>query len=381
MLIWFFISLVPAMITPFSPNFVRTIAVWPVPFVFVGVAMNEIIQRVSDKTSRRVGESADHPVILSSRHLGIGLFGVVLIFNGFLAARDYFVEWPKGDYVRFWQQASWTQAVRDLNANPSTTPVIASGLSIQDLDPQTFDLLGVRSDVKVKWADCRQAILYPGGLEQRVYRYLSPPYFACDADLRSTYLPGITTVLQPRWPDTQDAIFTLDQFERPYTLAELVLPRVMTSTLYLGAENFDPISPTRDLVQHYGLGVLNFEGLRFYGNTPHPSILAPGATLTFDTLWDLARPISAPLKIFIHITAPDGKIIAQWDGLDVNVGTLDLGDMFVQRHRIELPADLPPGPYRISLGAYHPDTGARLAAQVDGRSIDSVVVGTLTVEK
>jgi len=55
--------------------------------------------------------------------------------------------------------------------------------------------------------------------------------------------------------------------------------------------------------------------------------------------------------------------------------------VFVQRHRIELPADLPPGPYRISLGAYHPDTGTRLTAQVDGRSVDSVVVGTLTVEK
>ncbi|MFN8598720.1 MAG: glycosyltransferase family 39 protein, partial [Anaerolineae bacterium] len=46
MLIWFFISLVPAMVTPFSPNFVRTIAAWPVPFVFVGVAMNEVWQWV-----------------------------------------------------------------------------------------------------------------------------------------------------------------------------------------------------------------------------------------------------------------------------------------------------------------------------------------------
>ena len=46
MLIWFFISLIPAMVTPFSPNFVRTIAVWPVPFVFAGLAMDEIVQFV-----------------------------------------------------------------------------------------------------------------------------------------------------------------------------------------------------------------------------------------------------------------------------------------------------------------------------------------------
>ncbi len=37
MLLWFFISLIPAMVTPFSPNFVRTIAAWPVPFVFAGI--------------------------------------------------------------------------------------------------------------------------------------------------------------------------------------------------------------------------------------------------------------------------------------------------------------------------------------------------------
>ena len=396
MLIWFVISLAPAMVTPFSPNFVRTMAVWPVPFVFVGLGMqavgevvNKYISRLVDwwnsrsvnwLTGRLVVQAKRHLVIPSPLHLVIAFFSLVLIFNTVLTYRDYFLDWPRGDYVRFWQQASWTQAVRAINADPSTAPVVASGLSIQDFDPQTFDLLGVRSDVKVKWADCRQAVLYPGGLDQRVFRYLSPPYYECDADLRSTFLPGITTTLQPRWPDTHDEIFTLDQFERPYTLAELVLPRVMTSTLYLGTENFDPVSPTRDLVQHFGLGVSDFAGLSFYGNTPHSDTLAPGTTLTFDTLWMVTRPLLPPLKIFIHVTAPDGTIVAQWDGLDVNVGTLTAGDMFVQRHRIDLPADLPPGPYRVSLGVYHPDTGQRLSAQLADRTVDSVVLTMIDVK-
>jgi hypothetical protein len=374
MLIWFFISLIPAMVTPFSPNFVRSIASWPVPFVFVGVAMNEVIRWVL---------KMQHRVTLSrvACHLVIGLSVLVLVWNAALTANDYFRQWPTGDYVRFWQQATWTQAVRALNADPSTSPIAASGLSIHDFDPQTFDLLGLRSDLKVKWFDCRNAVLYPSDMEQPTIRYLSPPFFQCDDELKASYLPGSQMVEQPQWQNSADTIFLLEQFERPWTLSQLLLPRVMTSTLYLGAENFDPVTPTRDLVQHYGLGVPDFEGLDFYGNTPHPDTLAPGATLTFDTLWELAHPITSSVKIFIHLTAPDGKIAAQWDGLDLNVGTLDPGDLFVQRHRLELPADLPPGPYRISLGVYRPVDGTRLRGQLGDRTVDSVVLGHLTLVK
>ncbi len=393
MLIWFFISLVPAMVTPFSPNFVRTIASWPVPFVFMGLAMSEIVQwmrRMQETRSRTQDarpKTPRHPVILSPRHLVIALLTLVLLWNAVLTFNDYFIQWPTGDYVRFWQQATWTQAVRALNADPSTSPIAASGLSIQDFepgadfDPQTFDLLGLRPDVKVKWFDCRGAILYPGEMEQPVIRYLSPTFLKCDDDLKASYLPGLRAVEQPHWPNSGETIFVLEQFDRPWTLSQLLLPRVMTSTLFLGAENFDPISPTRDLVQHSGLGVPEFEGLQLYGNAPYPRVLPSGATLTFDTLWELARPIRPPLKIFVHLSASDGKIVAQWDGLDVNVGTLDPGDLFVQRHRINLSVDLPPGSYRLSIGVYHAETGTRLQANFAGRVIDSIVLGMLSVEK
>jgi hypothetical protein len=208
---------------------------------------------------------------------------------------------------------------------------------------------------------------------------LSPPFFECDADLKASYLPGVQTVDQPQWPDSDDTIFTLERFERPWTLSELFLPRVVTSTFYLGGESFDPISPTHDLVSLGGLP--NFEGLLFFGAAPYSTVLAPGTTFTLDTLWTLDRPITSSVKVFIHITAPDGNIVAQWDGLDVNIGTLDPGDLFVQRHRLDLAADLPPGPYRISIGAYHSDSGSRLQAQLGDRAVDALVLGTLTLVK
>ncbi len=58
LLIWFFVSLIPAMVTPFSPNFVRSLASWPVPFVFAGVAMNEVVQWISRRSGLRDRGSA-----------------------------------------------------------------------------------------------------------------------------------------------------------------------------------------------------------------------------------------------------------------------------------------------------------------------------------
>jgi 4-amino-4-deoxy-L-arabinose transferase-like glycosyltransferase len=384
MLIWFCVSLIPAMVTPFSPNFVRTIAAWPVPFVFVGIGMVSIGQLVNGAMGRWGDRSTGqpdghHPVTLSSHYVVVGFFGIMLIANGFLTARDYFGEWPTGDYVRFWQQATWTQAERAINADPSSTPIAATGLSIHDFDPETFDLLGVRSDVRVKWFDCRNAVLFPGGVNQWTARYLIPPFFPCDADLVSRYLPAMTVLEQPSWFDSSDPIFTLYQFNRPWSLYELLMPRTVFPPVFSGSEQFTASDPRRDLEQAYP--PLEFNSLRFWGVTPYREALKAGDTIEIDSFWELTQSVAPPLKIFVHVTAPDGHISAQWDGLDVNVGTLEVGDVFIQRHRIDLPADLPTGPYRVSLGVYQPESGQRLVARVGDRAVDSIVLNGLTLVK
>jgi len=368
LLIWFFVSLIPAMVTPFSPNFVRTIASWPIPFVFVGLAMSEIVQWVSKRRGPLV--------FLSSCLLVTGFFGVVLIWNAALTFNDYFLQWPTGDYVRFWQQATWTQAARALNADRSTTPIAASGLSIQDFDPQTFDLLGLRSDLKVKWFDCRNAMLYPQ--DGTVTRYLTPAYLPCDADLQKRFWSGAQIVAEPQWPDTGAAIFAVHELNGHSALEARGTPPALRP-VWIGGETFDAQGSEFDLepahlpVELSGLNLLGWETERMS--------VKPGEAIDLLTYWEVTQPLTPPLKIFIHITARDGKIVAQWDGLDVNSGTLEPHDIFVQRHRLVLPADLPPGPYRISIGAYHPDSGARLRAQLGDRVVDSIVLGTLTLVK
>jgi hypothetical protein len=149
--------------------------------------------------------------------------------------------------------------------------------------------------------------------------------------------------------------------------------------VWIGGEAFDARNPASDLEPVHlpldlnGLSLLSWETDRLE--------VKPGEVIDLFTYWEIARPVATPLNLFVHVTAPDGKIVAQWDGLDVNSGSLEPSDVFVQRHRLELPGDLPPGPYRISIGAYHPDSGQRLQAQRDDRAVDSIVLGTLTLGK
>ena len=393
MLIWFFVSLVPAMVTPFSPNFVRTIAAWPVPFVFVGVAMNEVRERVVQRFGSK-GQafglrdwaseifSSLEPLTVSLRQLVvwsspqlITLACVLLLLANLLGtARDYFTQWPNGDYVRFWQQANWTQAVRFINSDRSSTPIAATGLSIHDFDPQTFDLLNVRTDLKVKWYDCRSALILTTA---PTTRYLSPDYFPCDADLELGYLPNTHLVAEPHWPDSSDKVFTLREFRPPWSLPEVLLPLTVRS-VYGGPENFDATFPASNL---NALRLpLDFDGLRLWGTDNISTTLPAGRQLVFDSFWEARAALHVPLKIFIHVSAADGKMVAQWDGLDVNVATLDAGDVFIQRHRLDLPADLPPGSYRISLGIYQPDNGQRLVAHVADRGVDSIVLTNIDVK-
>jgi hypothetical protein len=366
LLLWFFISLIPAMVTPFSPNFVRTIASWPIPFVFAGLAMTEAVNWA--------GKQRGPLFSLSSRHLVIGLFALVLGWNAVATFVDYFVRWPQDGYVRFWQQATWTQAVRALNADRSTAPIAASGLSIHDFDPQTFDLLSLRADLTVKWFDCRNVMLYPQ--DGTTTRYLTPAYLPCDADLERRFWPGAQVVAQPQWADTHDAIFTLRELTGRAVLQSLDA-QLALRPVWLGGETFDAQGPEVDLEPAHlplalgGLSLLGWETDRVQ--------VKPGDAIDLFTYWEITQPITPPLKIFVHVSAPDGRIVAQWDGLDVNLGTLEPHDIFVQRQRLELPADLAPGLYRISLGAYHPDTGTRLQTQVGDRAADSVVLGTLTL--
>lgn len=85
-----------------------------------------------------------------------------------------------------------------------------------------------------------------------------------------------------------------------------------------------------------------------------------GQTLTLLSIWQIHEAVDHPLAFFTHLLAPDGSIVAQFDGLDVTTDQWQPGDYLLQIHPLTLPEAVPAGSRWLSLGLYRPDTFARL---------------------
>ena len=91
------------------------------------------------------------------------------------------------------------------------------------------------------------------------------------------------------------------------------------------------------------------------------SLSRDGQTLTLLSIWQIHEAVDYPLTFFTHLLAPDGSIVAQFDGLDVSTSQWQPGDYLLQIHPLSLPETIPAGTRWLSLGLYRPDTFARLS--------------------
>ncbi|MCP4533779.1 MAG: hypothetical protein GY831_21465, partial [Delftia sp.] len=93
----------------------------------------------------------------------------------------------------------------------------------------------------------------------------------------------------------------------------------------------------------------------------------PGDTAQLVTTWRIVAPlpVDRDAVMFTQILGPRGNVVAQQDRLDAPSWNWHPGDRFIQLHRIALPADLPPGDYRLIVGVY--TTPDRVDAVLAGR--------------
>ncbi|MFN8533517.1 MAG: hypothetical protein U0556_08220 [Dehalococcoidia bacterium] len=119
------------------------------------------------------------------------------------------------------------------------------------------------------------------------------------------------------------------------------------------------------------LGAMLADGARLEGVLPAAPACASPCSLDLTLYWRAVRPLDENLQVFLHIAGPDGRPVAQSDGI-ADEGRRPLrswlaDEIVADRHRIE--ATLLPGDYRLLAGLYDPATGQRLAGP-DGDVID-----------
>ncbi len=123
---------------------------------------------------------------------------------------------------------------------------------------------------------------------------------------------------------------------------------------------------------------INWDGhFALVGYTIEPRVVRAGKRTTVKLYWQaLDPPQDESYKVFLHITQGWDR---QWAGNDGNPGEPDAsttdwipGQVIVDRRRIQLPDNMPPGIYTLELGWFSDRSGERLnIVAEDGHIIDN----------
>jgi hypothetical protein len=131
--------------------------------------------------------------------------------------------------------------------------------------------------------------------------------------------------------------------------------------LRLGANGRSGLTPVEGLAAdrppQRAVDVDMDDTIRLVGYDVTPVKIRPGETLLVDLYWQPLREIPGDLTSFVHLRLPGTEQqIAQSDhlmgGVYYPTSKWEAGETLVDRHRVVLPPDAPPGPYELVTGLY-----------------------------
>lgn len=111
---------------------------------------------------------------------------------------------------------------------------------------------------------------------------------------------------------------------------------------------------------------------------------AAGQPLSVTLAWQAQGPMETSYTAFIHLVDDEGRPVAQSDAIPAGGYATSrwlTGEVVVDGHTLEVPADLAPGSYRLLAGLYDASTGQRLRATMGGQRVreNAVPLGEVTL--
>jgi 4-amino-4-deoxy-L-arabinose transferase-like glycosyltransferase len=295
-LLWLGIGLVPAMVTD-PPSHHRAANVMAVAYLLPALGADWIGRALRVRST-----------------LYVAAIVAVLAWTGVTTANDFFNTWAVAPEVRDLRFAKLAQLSRDLDRGLDTSPVVVAGTFIEDIEPLVPVALMRRRDISFRWYDEGSAQVIPGQVSRA--RYFDPA-----SGLRAADTDALRRDLLERASAAPDV-----------WLAPLgdALPTTA------GRPAARPIS---------------FDGrIEFLG-----AEISPPRVTTF---WRILRDGSpSSTAMFVHLTTPDLKIIAQDDRLGFPTHSWHAGDVFTQAFTLNVPT-LPHQAW-LEIGIYDRATGQR----------------------
>lgn len=312
-LLWLLGGLAPAFLSVPAASLGHTIAAQPVAYLLPAIGLAGVAVAARDWRSG--------PLVT------VGLALAFLVLVGRRDLRDYFVRWPALPEVRRLYRADLHEAAPSLRTLPAGSALALASYNLHPADPLALRLETPGLALQPRVFNPAQAWLAPSqdwpvlltGTSPTEGAFSQPPVAGSFA-LVSSRVPGFA---QPAFP--LEAAFENGWTCVGYTVR---LP--------------DSVGVV-DLYTYWRVGE------SYVPPAPRPVEVLSGVPL--------------PLKLFSHLLAADGSVLAGDDRLEVDPAYLRAGDEFIQKFTLAPPANLTAGEYVLQVGLYDPQTGVRLRTE------------------
>ena len=362
-LIWLVVSLSPSMLSLPAPHLLRAVAAQAVTFVFAAIGAAELIRWTRHRSFTRPNKLV---------YGGLALWWLAFAVWNY---KSYFYVWTTNDEVRFYYQGGITEAARYLDRTADATPVAACSVFLNEREDfirsprQTFPFVLHRTDLPIRWFDCRDSFVIPSGGRARL---LFPALVPYSSTLDSAFLPWMNASIPVHNELVPDG--TLFMLDTSRLLAADVISLTQNSQVAWAPESGEH-GPAQ-------LPVDFDHTLEFLGYRVERAQRQAGKDIRVMTYWRVLKPPALFMTGFLHLLSDPEHVLAQHDRQALLYDTLQPGDLFVQLYNVTIPAGTPPGAYRLSLGWYVGPPHQRLPVY-DGTTLrgDRLMLQEITVKR
>jgi hypothetical protein len=335
LLLWLGLAMLPSAITPDAPSTIRLVGIIPLVYLMPGIAIT-FLQKSGQARDWRLGRNKGLKVLVPLLMILVVIAGL----NLWRTVQDGFMRWPQELEARVRYQAVLQDMARYWEQDPVPRLVIAEAF-FEPIDADSFRR-NLGQDPGTRWVQSGQdvagAVVFPAGDGEG--RFYVPEFAPPPAELLEA--AGISP--QPRYRSQSTPSFAV------YNLPDSV-----------------PIS-------EHSIGITLEEMFTLLGYTV---LEKSPEQVRLVTYWLVEAPITAGLAtagmaVFAHLIAADDSLLAQHDGLDVALATLQPGDLFIQYHILPLPEKLPQEPLTLQVGLYQRSNGRRLLHE--GSPADRIIL-------
>lgn len=332
--------LVPiALLSSASPSFKSMSVLLPLIALFFGVGVSAVYQGISRPA---------RPIFAL---LLLGLFGFNVVWTG----RDLFQRWPELPAVQAAYDGTIAEIAHYLDRTADDLPTV---LCVQNLNPDetpgldNYELLALmmhRQNVPLRYADCGSGMIFTNGGERQQLVFLEPgTMFNLHRYVRD-WLDLGELLTGPDVPE--DTVIVLDAEQ---SLADTIGRFTTTVPVFYAPEAPGGMALTQPPVRFGG-------NVAFLGYEPvSGQTYKPGDYVTLISYWRVDGYVPPDIRLFTHILLDPTEVAAQRDIISVLTSSLRPRDVVLQISFVRLPHIIPPGQFRVSIGAYEDNTDTRL---------------------